>query len=134
MEDTEASDVEFMESIFEVPVGTECAVCGEVGQDRRTLRISHGYELREVSEKFERTQILESSPDSRLSDPLPAWKLTTCKECRADLMGLLRRWIESGSAVDRRWISSDPERNIPVRIDGAIVMMTREEYDQWRTN
>jgi len=100
-----------------------CQVCGQEGEDRRTLKLRYFYELEEISEKFQQVPIDEDGATDVF------YMLRTCKDCRGDFLELLRRWI-NGEFVQPE--SDDPKRNIPVRKDGRTVMVTREEWEAMR--
>lgn len=95
-----------------------CAVCGALDNDLRLLKMRHGYDLREVSSKFETEQ-----------DAGGSWfySMSTCKECRGNLLGILAYWAE-GNLVQTE---THPEKNIPVRVHGREVMMNKEEYEKY---
>lgn len=98
----------------------QCQVCEALGDDRRTLVISCGYDLHEVSKKFART------PDDRHAQ----FMLLVCKDCRGDFLGVLRRWVAK-EFILKQEESSD--RNIPLRVDGRIIMLTKAEWDAYTT-
>jgi hypothetical protein len=70
-------------------------------------------------------------------DPVPAIRLleqhvysvTCCKSCRADFLNMFAKW--SKGRLRARQDDND-ERNIPVRVRGATVMMTLAEFDAHR--
>lgn len=112
-----------------------CMLCGAYGSDKRTLLIRTGYEMKEAVEELLDTKSVEELPE-----PIRGfYYLSMCKSCRASLLGHMRDWaIERramrGSPMDNDGNSEDepPEKNIPVRIDGGIRMMTMDEYTAWR--
>jgi len=67
--------------------------------------------------------------------PLPAIRLrentlysvTCCKSCRADFLEMFGKW--SKGKLRPRHDDTD-EADIPVRVNGATVMMTRAQYDE----
>ena len=62
-----------------------CQVCNGEGDDRRSLIINVGYELKEVSNKFlDLTLIFDS----------PMYGLRMCKGCRGALMAKLSEWLK----------------------------------------
>jgi len=64
-----------------------CQLCGVQTPDIRSLRISCGYELKEISPKF--------------FDLTEHYALRMCKGCRGALMMKLREWIdEKGRLAD----------------------------------
>jgi hypothetical protein len=70
--------------------------------------------------------------------PIPAirlyenhlYRVTCCKSCRGDFLQVFGKWSR-GELRPRR--QDDDEANIPVRVNGATVMMTRTEYDQFKS-
>ena len=92
-----------------------CEICDETGEDRRTLEMSYLYDLTEVG--LERR------------DGLRGYTKRTCKQCRGDLLEFIDFWT-SGEVAARRKVreESSPERNVPVRMHGRTVMLTRDEY------
>jgi hypothetical protein len=92
-----------------------CQICGKEDNDCRTLRLRYLYNLSEISDKFQ----LEKTEDDTL------YSLRTCKDCRGSFLGLLRYWVE-GNLVEAE--TTDPAKNIPVRVNGRTVMMNKEEW------
>lgn len=102
-----------------------CKLCLAEGPDMRTLKMRYFYSLEEMVPEFNKDDEFYS--------------LRTCKTCRGELLGLLRQWRDG--CVSRRSLPKDsdggielddPERNIPMRVNGATVMMTRKEYDAYQ--
>ena len=70
--------------------------------------------------------------------PVPAIRLcnvtiydvTCCKSCRGEFLNMFGQWAR-GKLRERR--QDDDEANIPVRVNGATVMMTRAEFDAHRS-
>jgi hypothetical protein len=80
----------------------------------------------------------------------PFYTLRVCKECRGEWMAAIRAWYRGGAeargechrahedcAQDQGLAEAcrktdDEVRDIPVRMNGATVMMTRAEYEAWR--
>lgn len=58
--------------------------------------------------------------------PQNVYGIRCCKACRADFIGLFLRWSK-GEFVQPE--EADEERNIPVRENGHLVMLTRAEWD-----
>ena len=58
-----------------------CMICGSRGNDRRTLRVSMFYDLKEVSDLF------------KWNDDQNLYYLRMCKGCRSALMTHLGQWI-----------------------------------------
>lgn len=98
-----------------------CPVCEreKPAQDMRTLRINYNWAFGEVSDKFE---IKDGS----------SFQITTCKDCRGDFVGLIRLWVNGAFKGDPEFDELDPDRCIPVMVDGRIVMKTHEEWELMR--
>lgn len=112
-----------------------CMLCGAYGNDKRSLYIRTGYEMKEAVEELLDTKDVEELPESIRG----FYYLNMCKSCRASLLGHMRDWAIERRAMRGRPMDHDgnseteePERNIPVRIDGGIRMMTMDEYTAWR--
>ena len=117
-----------------------CPICGKgPDPDLRTLSVANGYELHEASTKLEKVEFaVASEPGVEAAVTLRLYQIRTCKNCRGDFIGLLRRWI-NGEFVDVAMREGLPksgdegeERNIPLRVDGATVMVTRSEWERFR--
>lgn len=111
--------------------GDTCALCAAPdGPDLRTLRIGCLYDLSEVSDLF---QPVLAQID-RVEKQQTLWTMKICKDCRGDFMGVLRQFIDTQMAtmVDRACEELNPERNIPVRVDGRTMMMTEPEWRHFR--
>lgn len=105
-----------------------CEVCGQDGNDRRTVAIDMLYDLTEAG--------LRELP--RTSGAPRRYGARVCKDCRGDLIGLLRLWRQGKmrNRVDDPAPDVDAvgnERNIPVRQDGRTVMLSLSEYETWRS-
>lgn len=134
----EGADVEFLSG--PQPFGSphhpvemaECPLCHteDVSGDLRTLRIGCGYDLSEVSDLLQPTEALVRG----VGRPLPMWSIRICKSCRGDFIGLLRQFINTqlATATAREVEEMNPERNIPVRVDGRCIMMTEPEWRHFR--
>lgn len=109
-----------------------CVLCHvEDDGDLRTLRIGCLYDLREASPLFEPVKATIEGVDH----PQTLWTMRICKDCRATFIRNLRHFVDT--ALEQRVSreideETDPERNIPVRVDGTTVMMTEGEYAVWR--
>ena len=110
--------------------GDTCQLCGAVGPDKRTLVMRYFYELTEVVPEM-----------SGVDGGLPRYSLRTCKHCRALFLVMLGEW--RSACLARRVVPKDhdgndtfedPEAAIPVRVLGTVVMMTEEQYDEYRRN
>lgn len=108
-----------------------CQICWAFGADKRSLFIDCWYVLSEAVE-----EIIDIH-DCGLDSHKEGWYLRVCKTCRAQFIGMLRQWAVEGR--ERRALSKnhdgcvegDMDRNIPVQIDGARVMMNAEEYEEY---
>lgn len=105
-----------------------CKLCLVEGEDKRTLWMSCFYELTEVVPEFE-------SADPR------GFNLRICKACRGALLGHLEAWRKErithrGLNMDHDGgiIDDDPDRNIPIRINGTTKMMTINEFVEHQKN
>ncbi len=78
IERSEIADKEFLETLDR----NICQVCGSVGQDRRTLRISMLYQLKEISDVF------------KYDEDNNNYRINMCKGCRSTLMSHLGTWIK----------------------------------------
>lgn len=110
----------------------ECMLCNAYGADKRSLFIDCGYAIHEV---------VPEAPDIRalVLDRGRGYYLLICKSCRGRLLGALQGWANECRSLrglpkdhDGNLSEDDPERNIPVRINGAIRMLTRDEYEAFR--
>ena len=108
-----------------------CQLCNAEGPDHRTLLISCLYLLTEVVPEME--QVLEKGR--------VFYHLRICKSCRARLLDHLESWREECTARQRvlkdpdgNSVLQNPEATIPVRMHGTTVMMTPEQYEEYRRN
>jgi hypothetical protein len=112
----------------------ECQLCLAHGSDKRSLFIRCMYAIHEVvPEAIVMQGVLEPSDPRR-----DHYYLNICKACRGRLLNHLRIWREECIAVvvHRRAAPGqadccEPERNIPVRVDGTVKMMTTAEYQEY---
>lgn len=104
-----------------------CQLCGAYGDDKRSLKIECFYDVSEV---------IPEAIDCRQVGGHDGWFLRLCKSCRGDLLGLLGDW--RSNRVDLRGIPKDHDGNIyeedeskdiPVRVNGAIKMMSLDEFE-----
>lgn len=100
----------------------ECAICGNGGQDHRTLRLGYFYDLSEISNKL---QVGHAKGDKEAY----RYAIRTCKDCRGDFLSLLRDWCE-GQFVTESHSSGD--RDLTIRRDGRTMFITREEWEESR--
>lgn len=107
-----------------------CMICWAYGNDKRSLVLSCFYAVHEaVPEAIDLSGCGEQHKDR-------GYYLRICKSCRAGLLDHLRRWADERRALrdvpkdhDGHIDYADPAANIPVRIDGAIVMLTPEQWE-----
>lgn len=118
---------------------TACALCKTEdpagGGDLRTLRIGCTYNLNEVSDLFVKQAAIIVHPVAEGSvPPQNLYCMRICKDCRGDFMALLRQFIATQleTAVSREVEELNPERNIPVRVDGRTMMLTEAEWLTYR--
>jgi len=119
---------------FEGLDGDLCMLCHAHGADKRSLYIDCGYAMSEVIPEV----IALAACHRRVSNR--GWYLLLCKSCRAALLGHLVEWREE--RVELRNVPKDHDggllyedgalQAIPVRIHGAVTMMTTEQYEVWR--
>ena len=111
-----------------------CMICWAYGNDKRSLFLSCFYAVHEAIPEA----IDLASCGEKLKDR--GYYLRICKSCRASLLDHLRRWADERRTLrdtpkdhDGHIDYANPEANIPVRIDGAIVMLNRAigEPERW---
>jgi hypothetical protein len=97
----------------------------------RSLFVSCFYSIEEV---LPEAISMHDVPDA--ADPR-AYYLRICKACRAGFLGKLVEWWDERSAL--RDIAKDNDGSpeiwygtIPVRINGTIVMMSEEQYEEYQ--
>jgi len=134
----------------------KCRRCGELGQDRRTLRMDCYYDMSELKLPFCRETWFDAPDTSKLKkakDPvslplgdtkinITAGSVTTdgelipkgfyilrvCKSCRADWMTAIKTWFEE--FVVKAPVGS----GIFVRRNGATVEITQDEWNEAYSN
>lgn len=107
-----------------------CMCCHAYGEDKRSLWIDCIYAVDEVVPEAINIGAVEPKPENHKR----GYYLRICKTCRGRFLGMMGEWWAAG--VARRDVPKDhdgreeaaAERNIPVRVNGAIVMMTEVEY------
>jgi hypothetical protein len=104
-----------------------CQLCYAHGPDKRSVVMSCFYDLTEAVPEFKEVG--------------GVYRLRVCKTCRSELLIRLQDWgqeakkkrgFPKGSDGDLEFEVVPPERNIPIRRFGAVVMLNREEYDEWK--
>lgn len=110
----------------------QCQLCHAEGPDKRSLFISCLYAVHEVVSEVIDLRGCDESVNDR------GYYLRICKSCRSRLLTMLGEWrricIENRELPkdhDGHLVEVDPDANIPVRINGAIRMMTLGEYERW---
>lgn len=109
-----------------------CQMCYARGEDKRSLIIDCFYAVHEV--------VPEAIDLAAVTPPMQqhthGYYLRICKNCRGGLLGKLREWAEACRAMrgqpkdsDGSPKTNDPERNIPIRENGTVVKLTRDEWD-----
>lgn len=109
-----------------------CMLCHAYGADKRSLFIDCGYAIHEVLPEV--LDIRDVEPKLERGN---AYYLLICKSCRGRLLTMLGQWgddckaLRSESKDHDGYIDDydDVERNIPLRVNGVTVMLTREEWD-----
>ena len=106
-------------------------LCGAHGPDKRSLFISCFYSIEEVLPEAISMHDVPDAPDPR------AYYLRICKACRASFLSKLAEWRSERSELREVEKDSDgsPELcygTIPVRINGTIVMMSEEQYEEYQ--
>lgn len=112
-----------------------CMLCHAYGADKRSLFVACGYA---VYEAVPEAISLHACPNEVLRNR--GYYLLLCKSCRSRLLGHMQQWRDECVALrgqpkdhDGHIEDDDPERNIPVRVNGAVVMMTTEEYAHFKS-
>lgn len=115
--------------------GDLCQLCEAYGPDKRSLFLDCFYAVHEVVPEAIDLLLVEKQNDSKHAS---GYYLRICKSCRGRLLDLLRHWRDD--CVSLRGVPKnhdgglEDERegaNIPVRLNGRIVMMTMDEYGKW---
>lgn len=108
----------------------ECQLCGAYGDDKRSFIARCFYDMQEAVGEF----IDLSEVDGELKGQ--SFFLRICKDCRARMLSALGVWAVECRAKRGKPMSHDgqlenarEDANIPVRVNGAIRMLTREEWD-----
>lgn len=112
-----------------------CMLCHAYGADKRSLFVSCLYDVREVVPEFLNLSKVE---DETLRDR--GFYLRICKVCRSRLLAALSSWANESREIrdvakdhdGYRLDGWDEDATIPVRINGATVMLTEEQYAQYR--
>ena len=110
-----------------------CMLCQAQGEDKRSLFISCFYAVNEViPEAIDLTECPDNVKDR-------GYYLRICKNCRGELLDMLGEWRAGcvqrrGTPMNRDGYSEEsiPGADIPMRVNGRIVMMTTEQYEDYR--
>lgn len=116
-----------------------CMLCGAYGADKRSLFISCFYDISEAIPEAIDLFLCGDKVKDR------GWYLRVCKSCRGELLGMLREWAnhrrslqslpkDHDGYIDDEYVVKDPEAIFPVRVDGRVVYMTREQCEKRRRN
>jgi hypothetical protein len=105
-----------------------CMLCDAYGADKRSLFIDCFYAVYEVVPEALDIRGVEHERGQ-------GYYLLICKSCRSRLLAKLQAWGDECRALrglpkdhdgDLEYVN--PERNIPVRVNGAIEWLTQEEW------
>jgi hypothetical protein len=108
-----------------------CMLCHAYGADKRSLFVDCFYAIEEAVPEALDVREVEGIPDG--------YYLRICKSCRGALLGHLQEW--RNERVARRSVPKDddggdaydwPDATIPVRVRGAVVMMTPGQFEDHR--
>jgi len=109
-----------------------CMLCNAYGEDKRSLFIACLYDIKEVV-----PEAIDIFDVPHLKDR--GYYLRICKNCRGELLSKLSDW--RNEMIARREIPKDhdghneydePNCNIPVRINGRIVMMSEPQFHAYK--
>jgi len=115
--------------------GDLCQLCHAYGADKRSLFIDCFYDIHEVVPEAIDLFAVEGELMKR------GYYLRICKACRGALLGHLQQWRQERIAL--RDVPKDHDGNpeesdgdtrelIPVRINGATIMMNEYEYSEYK--
>lgn len=107
-----------------------CMLCHAYGPDMRSLFINCLYSIEEIV-----PEIIDLFKIEQFKDR--GYYIRICKSCRGSLLGKMRDWRNERVALrsfskDSDGEPYDEEANIPVRISGATIMMTLDQYNEWK--
>jgi len=114
--------------------GDLCMACHSYGADKRSLMVTCFYDIKELVPEF-----INLSGCHEEDNPLRRFHyMRICKTCRGRFLKMLKEWFryctnfrDTPKNHDGCVEEFDEERNIPVRINGATVMMDEEEFKQY---
>lgn len=108
-----------------------CQMCYAYGNDKRSLFIQCFYSIEEV--------VPEAINLFLTPEKDKGYKIRICKTCRGSLLRHLQTWRDD--RIRYRNLAKTPDgdveyyatgKTIPVRINGATVMLDEEQYKNWR--
>lgn len=108
-----------------------CMLCGAQGPDKRSLYLDCFYAIHEVlPEAIDLTRCGVEAHER-------GYYLLICKACRGRLLATLAMWRAEclamrGQPLDSDGTLEEPDKDIPVRILGATVMMSDDEWRAYR--
>lgn len=109
-----------------------CMLCGAYGSDKRSLFMSCFYDISEVVPEMIDLFDVEGLKDRD-------WYLRICKTCRGELLDHLQQWRNERVALrsvakdhDGYVYENGDEKLIPVRLQGMVVYMTPEDYEEYK--
>lgn len=117
---------------FEELDGDLCMICHAYGSDKRNLVVRCFYAVHEF---------VPETLDMRLVDGFKSgdYFLRICKTCRSGFLTAMRDWRDYRVSVRHLPKGSDGEEEydgesdmIPVRIAGATVMITSNQYEEYK--
>lgn len=106
-----------------------CMLCHAHGEDKRSLRIECFYAVDEV---------VPEALDLSLVEGEGGYYLRICKSCRGALLDRLAEWREERVALRSAlkdhdgYLLDESRAEIPLRQNGRIVYVTRQEYAAWQ--
>ena len=107
-----------------------CMICHAYGADKRSLFVSCFYAVHEVVPEAIDLFLC----DEQLKDR--GYYLRICKSCRGSFLGHMEKWANErrllrGTPLDHDGSEVyDTDGMIPVRINGCVRFLTREEWDE----
>lgn len=110
-----------------------CMICHAYGPDKRGFFLDCGYAVYEVVP--EALDIRDAGLERG-----SGYFLRLCKTCRSQILEVMGEWaklrrLERSQPKDHdgcpEW-DEESDRNIPVRVNGATIMMNKEEYEYYR--
>ena len=118
-----------------------CMLCGAYGADKRSLSVNCFYAVNEVVPEMIDLHAVEEKPGVHRG-----FYMLICKSCRARFLGHLEEWRteciglrgrkkDHDGYLEDGYMDDDPgasPRDIPVRENGIIVYLTREEWEARR--